>query len=111
MPQEDLNDVLLDHKTGNINIHGSKEVIVHPKSLVELIDQVQQLLVGLQLISVDVDALDVLGELYRAVDLHFLVGGRATRCHLLCLGSVEGCLELVVCQFVEDLEAILEGSY
>ena len=43
--------------------------------------------------------------------LHFLVCGCAAGGHFLGLGGVEGGLKLVVRQLVENLEAVLEGSY
>jgi hypothetical protein len=42
------------------------------------------------------------------VNLHFFISSRAGRGDLFGLGSIDGSLELIVVQFVQNLKAILE---
>ena len=79
--------------------------------LAELVHRLQHLLIRLNLVPVHVDALDVLAELDRPVDLNLLVRCRAARGYLLGLRCVKSCLQLSIVHLRQDLEAVLEGRY
>ena len=64
--------------------------------LAELVYHLQHLLVSLNLVPVLVDAVDILAELDRPVDLNLLVRCRAARGYLLGLRCVKSCLQLSI---------------
>ena len=97
-----------NNRINHLGHYCSEKVILNSEFFIELVHHIQQFLVGFQFVSIYVYTFDIFGELNWTVNLHLFISSRAGRGDLFGFGSIDGCLELIVVQFVQNLKAILE---
>ena len=56
-----------------------------------------------------INSLDIFFELYRAMNLNFLISSNNIRGNFIRFASIEGCFQLMIRQFVQDMVAELES--